>query len=114
MKRSHFAPDDFEITEDRLKWAMETFGITKKEVERQTDEWHDYEYKRAYSDWNRAWKRWFRQADKFGTLHRERVVRKPQEVSDEERQADLLKWERDMERLGVSPLSAASAGRKAR
>ena len=37
---------------------MDSFNITAKEVERQTDEWHDHEYKRAYSDWNRAWKRW--------------------------------------------------------
>ena len=70
MKRSHFAPDDFEITADRLQWAMDTFKITKAEVGRQTELWHEYEYVRVYSDWNRAWKRWFRMAQKYETLKR--------------------------------------------
>jgi len=95
MKRTYFAPDDFDVTPDRLKWAMQTFSITEKEVKRQTEEWHDHEYKRAYSDWNRAWKRWFRQADKFGTLHRDRKLRVVEEVSDEQRQADILSFEND-------------------
>lgn len=95
MKKSFFAPDDFDLTQERKKWAMETFNITEEEVMRQTDEWHDYEYKRAYSDWNRAWKRWFRQADKFGTLKRERQLRAVKELTQEQRQADILAFERD-------------------
>ena len=47
MKNGHFAPDDFEITPERLEWAMQAFRITKEEVERQTEEWHDFEYRRA-------------------------------------------------------------------
>ena len=95
MKRSHFPPDDFEVTPERLEWAMKEFGISEKEVMRQTDEWHDFEYKRAYHDWNRAWKRWLRQADKFGTLHRERKPVRLLEVTPEQRQADILAFERD-------------------
>ena len=95
MKRSYFAPDDFDVTPERLQWAMETFGITTAEVERQTDEWHDHEYKRAYSDWNRAWKRWFRQADKYGTLRRERKLRVVEAITEDQRQADIQAFERD-------------------
>lgn len=95
MKRSHIPPDSFVPTEEQIKWAVDTFSISEKEVERQTDEWHDFEYKRAYSDWNRAWKRWFRQADKFGTLHRETKPRVVEVVTDEQRKADVLAFERD-------------------
>lgn len=101
MKRSYFAPDDFEPTEAQVGWAMKEFNISKDEVIRQTEEWHDHEYKRAYSDWNRAWKRWFRQAEKFGTLRRERKRRVVEELTDEQRQKDLAKWEQDMARLRI-------------
>lgn len=107
MKKGHFAPDDFEITPERLEWAMQAFRITKEEVERQTEEWHDFEYRRAYSDWNRAWRRWFRQADKFGTLKREAKPRRPEVVSAEQRTQDVRKWEEDMQRMGVSVVDAA-------
>ena len=91
MKRSHFAPDDFEITADRLQWAMDTFKITKAEVKRQTELWHEYEYKRAYLDWNRAWKRWFRMAQKYDTLKRPLKARQVEQVSDKQRKDDARK-----------------------
>lgn len=101
MKRSYTAPDDFEPTPEQIKWAIDTFRISKNEVLRQTEEWKDFEYKRAYFDWNRAWKRWFRQAEKFDTLKRERVYRKPEEVTEEQRQEDIRRWNEDMRRLRV-------------
>lgn len=109
MKRSYVPPDDFEVTPERLEWAMQTFQITEEEVKRQTDEWHDFEYRRAYSDWNRAWKRWFRQAEKFGTLRREHKPRRPEVVSEEQRTQDVRKWQEDMERLGISVVDAKKA-----
>jgi hypothetical protein len=96
MKRSYFAPDDFDVTPERMNWAIQTFGITAGEVERQTDEWHDFEYKRAYSDWNRAWRRWFRQADKYDTLRREHKPRLVEVISDEQLVADRLKADREL------------------
>ena len=95
MRKSHFPPDDFEPTEDQIKWAIDTFRISKAEVLRQTDEWHDFEYKRKYFDWNRAWKRWFRQAEKYDTLKREHKPRVVEQVTEEQRKADLLAFERD-------------------
>ncbi len=95
MKRSYCPPNDFEITEKHLAWAIKTFNITEKEVERQTELWHEWEYKRAYFDWNRAWKRWFRQADKYGLLHRDVKPRVVEVVTDEQRQADILAFESD-------------------
>ena len=91
MKRSYFAPDNFEITVERLQWAVDTFKITKAEVERQTELWHEYEYRRAYSDWNRAWKRWFRMAQKYDTLKRPLKARQAEQVSDKQRKDDARK-----------------------
>jgi hypothetical protein len=102
MKRNYFAPDDFEVTEKLREWARETFSIDDKEIDRQTEEWHDFEYRRAYSDWTRCWRRWFRQAEKFDTLKREHKPRRPEELTDDQRQADILAFERDKKKWGVS------------
>ena len=99
MKRSYTAPDDFEITPERLKWAMETFNISQSEVERQTEMWHEHEYQRAYFDWSRAWKRWFRCADKFGTLKRERKYTKPEQITPEMRADDQRKFDEQIKRF---------------
>jgi hypothetical protein len=93
--KSRFAPDDFEVTTERLQWAMKTFDITEQEVLRQTELWHDHEYKRAYFDWNRAWRRWFRQCEVYGTFKRPVKHRRPEEITTEQRKADILKFERD-------------------
>lgn len=95
MNRSYTAPDDFEVTLDRLEWAMTEFNISKAEVMRQTEIWHDYEFRRAYFDWGRVWKRWFRKCDELNQFRRERKPRLVEEVSDEQRQADILAFERD-------------------
>lgn len=106
MKRSYFAPDDFEITPDRLKWAVTTFNVSEDEVTRQTELWHEHEYKRAYSDWNRAWKRWFRQAEKYDELRREHKHRTPETLSEEQTEKERIKGEENLERLGQMALRA--------
>jgi hypothetical protein len=69
--------------------------ISDEEINRQEYEWRIHEYKRAYSDWTRAFYRWFERANAFETLKRERALRQPEELSDEQRQADILKFEND-------------------
>ena len=101
MTGSRFAPADFEVTPERLEWAMRTLGIDEAEVMRQTELWQEHEYKRAYTDFGRCWKRWLRNAEKYGTLRRERKLRLVQEITPDQRQADLVKWAADMQRLGV-------------
>ena len=99
MKRTYIAPDDFQVTPDRLKWACDTFNISEKEVERQTEEWHDHEYRKPYFDWPRAWKRWFRCADKFGTLKREHKPRQVEIVTKEMRAEDQRKFDEQIARF---------------
>ena len=99
MKRSYVAPDDFKVTLERMRWAMTTFEITAKEVQRQTELWHEHEYKRAYSDWGRAWKRWFRMAEEYGKLKREYKLRLVEVITEEQRQADRKKADRELAAL---------------
>ena len=99
--RSHFVPDNFIVTDELRSWAKATFRIDDKEVDRQTEEWRDFEYKRAYTDWTRCWRRWFRQAEKYDTLKREHKPRVVEVLSEDQRQKDILKWNEDMKRLRV-------------
>jgi hypothetical protein len=94
-----FAPESFEPTEKNVKWAIEKFRITKEEVANQTEQFIDYEFKRSYTDWQRCWRNWIRKADQLGLLHREHVPRRPEVVSEEQRQRDIASWQEDMRRL---------------
>ena len=89
--RSHFVPDNFIVTDELRSWAKTTFRIDDKEVDRQTEEWRDFEYKRAYTDWTRCWRRWFRQAEKYATLKREHKPRGIEVISDETKKSDAAK-----------------------
>ena len=101
-----FIPDSFKPREKDIQWAMEKYRITREEVDRQIEELRDHEFRRSYTDWNRVFRNWFRTAEKYELLKRERTYRKPEEVSDEQRYQDQLKFEEDMKRLGVSTIGA--------
>ena len=96
-----FAPENFEPTEKNIQWAVEKFKITKDEVENQTEQFVDYEFKRNYTDWQRCWRNWIRKADQLGLLSRERIPRRPEVVSHEQRQRDIQAWQEDMRRLKI-------------
>ena len=96
-----FAPESFQPTEKNVQWAIDRFKITQDEVENQTEQFIDYEFKRNYTDWQRCWRNWMRKADQLNLLARERVPRRPEVVTDEQRQKDILAWESDMRRLKV-------------
>ena len=100
MTKSRFAPDSFVVTTERMKWAMDEFNISEKEVDRQTMLWHEWEYARAYSDWGRAWKRWFRQAQQYDKFKREHVHKTIKEVLPKQKEADILAFHAQMKRFG--------------
>lgn len=95
MKRSHVAPADFEPDETQVQWAMETFDIPAKEVARQTELWKEHEYKRAYSHWNLAWKRWFRQAEQWQKFERPVKYHRPAELTEAEREQAQRDFDND-------------------
>ncbi len=86
-----FVPNKFEPRQKDIDWAMQKFNISRKEVDRQTEEFRDHEFKRSYTDFNRVFRNWFRSADKYDLLRRERTYRKPEELSQEQHDADAEK-----------------------
>ena len=84
-------PANFEPRQKDIDWAMAEFGISREEVDRQTEELRDHEFKRSYTDFNRVFRNWFRAADKYDLLKREPVYRQPEEISQEQHDADAEK-----------------------
>jgi hypothetical protein len=107
MSRGYFVPDSFTVTDGLRAWAKAKYHIDDAEIDRQFELMQDHEFRRQYSDWSRVFRNWIRKADELGTLKRKRTQRRPEELSAEQKQRDLLKWEVDMKRLGVTPIRAA-------
>jgi len=101
MKRSYFCPEDFTLTDDLLAWATNEFNISEKEAQRQLTLMLDHEFRRPYSSWTRVYRNWIRKAEEIGQLRRERKPRLVEEISDEQRQRDILAFHEDMKRFKV-------------
>ena len=84
-------PANFKPRQSDVDWAMQKFNISRAEVDRQLEELRDHEFKRGYTDWNRVIRNWFRSANKDDLLKREPVYRKPEELSQEQHDADAEK-----------------------
>ncbi len=99
MKVTRFVPDSFIPKDKDIAWAMENFGITRQEANRQLEEFRDHEFRRDYTDWNKCFRNWFRSADKYDLLKREHKPRLVEEVSEEQLQRDRAASWADIERL---------------
>jgi len=96
-----FVPSGFSPRDVDIEWAMQEFNINKDEVERQFILMSDHEFRRSYTDWNRVFRNWMRKAEEIGSLKREFKHRKVEPLSDDQRDADIIAFDRDMKRLGV-------------
>ena len=110
--RTYFVPDAFEPDDKLIEWAKKTFSITEGEIERQLELCKDHEFRRPYSCWTRVFRNWLRKCEELGTFKRERKLRQPEELSKEDRQADLLKWREDMKAKGIDPDNVQPIRRK--
>lgn len=61
------APEDFDLTPERLAFAVE-HGLTVVEAEREFDTLCDFEFARAYTDWNAVWQNWVRREEKLRAM----------------------------------------------
>ena len=95
-----FVPDNFKPRESDIKWAMDKFKITRDEVDNQLEEFIDHEFKRSYTDWNRCFRNWFRTADKYSLLTRERVYRQPEVIHPKQKEADIIAFHAQVAKLG--------------
>ena len=85
-----FCPDTFKPKESDIQWAIDEFQIDRKEVMRQLGILRDREFRRDYSDWNRVFRNWFRQAEKFEDFRRT-SHRQPEVYTEEQRKIDREK-----------------------
>ena len=88
---TRFVPNNFKPLEKDILWAMNEFNISREEVDRQLELMIDHEFRRSYTDWNRVYRNWFRSAERFEQLRRERKAYKAEEYTEEDRKADAAK-----------------------
>ena len=96
MTRFYFIPDDYAPCDKTLDFAK-SLGLSDKQVSEQLDRCRDHQYKRPMMDPDRCFRNWLRNAIKFGDVvpSTVREYRKPESVSEEQRKADILNFERD-------------------
>ena len=100
MKR--FVPDNWELT-DKLRDYARKKGLSDSQIDDQEEAFRLCQFPRDILCWDRAWQRWIRNAIEWGKVVVTRDVnyRQPKELSDEERQKDLAKFEKDMKKFKV-------------
>lgn len=104
-------PKNWRVRDKDVQWAIEKFDIDRDEVMRQIELMVDYEFKRSYNDFDRVFRNWIRKADEISSLRKVKKYRQPESITEDQLAEDRRKWEEDMERLGVSPFPARSAGK---
>ena len=99
-------PEDFEITEKMRKWADEK--IPRVDIDRETEKFIDYwlAHGKRMANWEATWRNWMRRCPEMGGYMKSpaSTPRKPEQITEEQRQRDREAWERDMQRLGVRVL----------
>jgi phage replication O-like protein O len=75
------APDDFVVTPDLLEWAAK--NVPSVNVEFETGNFRDHEYKQARTDWPAAWRKWMRNALKFSGAPAEQPRKKQKMLGEE-------------------------------
>ena len=96
-----FVPDNWKPRPEDITWAIEKFGITQQEADRQLELMRLNEYKRHYTCWWRAYRRWMINAAKWGQLEFEHKPRLVEEVSEEQLEKDREDFKQDLKRLKV-------------
>lgn len=98
--RRRFVPDDWELTSKLRDYARKK-GLTDKQIDDQEEAFRLCQFPREILCWDRAWQRWVRNAIEWGKVvpTRQKEYRGVEELSDEQRQADILAFERDVKRF---------------
>ena len=91
-------PEDYEPNETSIKFCKSK-GLTNDMIEELVFEMKDYEYKREHKDWDATFRWWIRNGIKFGTVVPPRKLKTVEEISPEQRSADILAFERDVKKF---------------
>ena len=94
---------EFSITDKMREWAYAK--APRVDIDPETEKFVDYWLGRGdrMASWEATWRNWMRRAPEMGGCLKpaNATYRRPEEVSEEQRQKDIEAWERDMRRLRV-------------
>ena len=98
---SRFVPDNWELTEKLRQFARDK-GLTEKQIDDEEEKFRDHQYKRSMYRWDACWRNWVRNAIKFGDVVpvAAPTYRRPEEVTDAQRQKDIIDFKEQMKRYG--------------
>ena len=96
MPKFKFFPEDFIPDAKLMAWCKDQ-GLSEKQVTEQLEAIMDHEFQPMRSCPIRTFRRWIRNAIEWGHVVPSvtRQYRRPQELSEEQRRADILSFERD-------------------
>lgn len=97
MARFYFVPDDWTMSPKLLKWTKDK-GLTDQQIEDELENFRDHQYKRQMMRPDACWRNWVKNSIKWGNIVpvQKTRYRAPEEVSEEQRSADILAFERDL------------------
>ena len=103
---SRFVPSDWKLTPKLRQWTLDfrtTEGqrIDPHTIDRLEEEFRDVEFPKPRSCFDRCWRRFIRNQVEWGKAKLISPMRKPEELTEDQRQADILAFDRDMKRYGV-------------
>ena len=102
MPKFKFFPEDYELDAKLTEWCHAQ-GLSDAQIADQLERIKDHEFQPMRSCPVRTFRRWIRNAIKWEhiTPTVQKEYRRPTELSDKQKQADILKWQEDMKRLKV-------------
>ena len=95
-----FCPEDFELSEKSRQFAKGK-GMTDEQISDALEAMRDWEFQKRRTDWDRVFRNWIRKGIEWGQITPVRKPRRPEEITEEQRQEDIRKWKEEMKRFGV-------------
>ncbi len=96
MSKFKFFPEDWTPDQKIMEWCFKQ-GLSEKQIEEQLECIMDHEFQPMRSCPNRTFRRWIRNAIKWQhvTPTVQKEYRTPEQLSAEQKQADILAFEND-------------------
>lgn len=96
MSKFKFFPEDYELDEKLTEWTKKK-GVSDTQIIEQLERIKIHEFQPMRSCPRRTWQRWIMNGIDWGRIVPtvQRDYRRPQELSEEQRRADILKFEND-------------------
>lgn len=100
MSRWYFVPDDWEMSDSLREWTKSK-GLTDQTIEDELESFRDHQYKRPMMRPDACWRNWVKNGLKWGNLVpvQETRYNQPEELSEDEREADRVKAWNELNRL---------------